>query len=629
MQLLQISADNSTRFPGGFTSNLKGKPLALPVRQTGGRAGAYTAEMVSAENFHQTFKGVKMDLPGGYNMMDVTSRLNVVANNTLRVAQAWGWDFTLWDHRIFQPSQHKWETTSRDIGNNVLNSSLIGLVKGDFLSELFIDGLVKSSYTSKPQAYSKDDDPWQRCQKIWHNTVKHPFRQAFGLSAHPLTTIGHLLPPKERHWLAIKPLDTNILRIKRFGDALSLKTTFDAIQEAILVSGQPSELLDNVRKAGTRQELKELYTSLRPEKTIEPQVMDVLASLFDEKTGELKKNAYELAPEVAADLAYYLALYKPCGGQGASEEGIKQLLKQLLATEPITHISDEGMLVIKPAKATAMSQANDWFKTINAHWKKDADQAVRLSTQIILGELVKLYEQEHQKAILAGNTTICKQTLAKRFALEVAPKLMSKTGNTFNGELAAVLEPAFQLSQRTALLNEYEAHRNTALLSQTITQALFTCFVLGNLLFFIVFNTLARLDVDFKGPHGETRLDFGEMKRSLTRWVKKQLGQEVEEPQAKVIQPKVSLDLSLGNTVSLREEQQVFNKLKPQAVGIPTEIAAAGIENPTRVASSALNAFNYTYLIQSMQSMASTNPVLPSQESLPINLLIAGGGVLQ
>ena len=626
MQLLQISADNSTGFSGGFTSNLKGKPLALPVPQTGGRAGAYTAEMVSAENFHQTFKGVKMDLPGGYNMMDVTSRLNVVANNTLRVAQAWGWDFTLWDHRIFQPSQHKWETTSRDIGNNVLNSSLIGLVKGDFLSELFIDGLVKSSYTSKPQAYSKDDDPWQRCQKIWHNTVRHPFRQAFGLSAHPLTTIGHLLPPKERHWLVIKPLDTNIKLIERFGDALSLKTTFKAIQEAILASEHPSQLLDNVRKAGTRQELKQLYTSLLPEKTIKPQVMDVLASLFDEKTGELKKNAYELAPEVAADLAYYLALYKPCGGQGASEEGIKQLLKQLLATEPITHISDEGMLVIKSAKATAMSQANDWFKTINAHWKKNADQAVRLSTQIILGELVKLYEQEHQKAVLAGNTTICKQTLAKRFALEVAPKLLSKTGNTFNGELAAVLEPAFQLSQRTALLNEYEAHRNTALLSQTITQALFTCFVLGNLLFFIVFNTLARLDVDFNCAHGETRLDFGEMKRSLTRWVKKQLGQEVEEPQAKVIQPKVSLDLSLGNTVSLREEQQVFNKLKPQAVGIPTEIAAAGNEKPSAEASVGFNVYNYTYL---KQSMALTNPEYPSQDRLPNNLLIAGGGLSQ
>jgi len=624
MQLLQISADNSTGFSSGFTSNLKGKPLALPVHQTRGRAGAYTAEMVNAENFHQAFKGVKMDLPGGYNMMDVTSRLNVVANNTLRVAQAWGWDFTLWDHRIFQPSQHKWETTSRDIGNNILNSSLIGLVKGDFLSELFIDGLVKSSYTSKPQAYSKDDDPGQRIQKIWHNTVRHPFRQAFGLSAHPLTTLGHVLPPQERHWLAIKPLDTNIKLIERFGDALSLRTTFDAIQEAILASGHPSELLDNVRKVGARQELKKLYVSLLPEKTIKPQVMDALASLFDEKTGELKKNAYELAPEVAADLAYYLALYKPCGGQGASEEGIKQLLKQLLATEPITHISGEGMLVIKPAKATAMSQANDWFKTINVHWKKDADQAVRLSTQVILGEFVKLYEQEHQKAILAGNTTICKQTLAKRFALEVAPKLLSKTGNTFNGELTTILEPAFQLSQRTALLNEYEAHRNTALLSQTITQALFTCFVLGNLLFFIVFNTLARLDVDFKGPHGETRLDFGEMKRSLTRWIKKQLGQEVEEPKARVIQPKVSLDLSLGNTVSFREEQQVFNKLKPQAVGgIPTEISASGIEKLPAEASVGLNAYNDTYL---KQSMALTNPDLPSQESLPISPLIAGGG---
>jgi hypothetical protein len=631
MQLLQLPADNSTGFSGGFTSNLKGRPLALPVNQTGVRAGAYTAEMVNAENFHQTFKGINLDLPNGYNIMDATSRLSVMANNLLRIAQAWGWDITIpvgdHEYRIFQPAQHKWETTARDLGNNALSNSLISLVKGEFLSNLLLDGLVKSSYTSQPQAYSKDDDPWQRIQKIWHNTVRHPFRQAFGLSADPLTTIGHVLPPKERHWLAIKPHDTNIYRIKRFGDALSLKTTFDAIQEAILVSGHPSELLDNVRKAGTRQELKKLYVSLQPSNTIKPQVMDVLASLFDEKTGELKKNAYELAPKVAADLDYYLTLYKPCGGQCASEEGIRQLLSQMLATEPITHISDEGVLALKPPKETAMSQAHDWFKTINAHWKKDADQAVRLSTQIILGEFVKLYEQEHQKAILAGNTTICKQTLAKRFALEVAPKLLSKTGNTYNGELAAVLEPAFQMSQRTALLNEYETHRNMALLSQTITQALFTCFVLGNLLFFIVFNTLARLDVDFKGPHGETRLDFGEMKRSLTRWIKKQLGQEVEEPKARVIQPKVSLDLSLGNTVSFREEQQVFNKLKPQAVGgIPTEIATVGIEKPLAEASVGLNAYNYTYL---KQSMVLTNPDLPSQDMLPINPLIAGGGVSQ
>ena len=156
--------------------------------------------------------------------------------------------------------------------------------------------------------------------------------------------------------------------------------------------------------------------------------------------------------------------------------------------------------------------------------------------------------------------SICKQTLAKRFALEVAPKLMSKTGNTYSGELAGILEPAFQLSQRTALLAEYEDHRNAALLSQTITQALFTCFVLGNLLFFIVFNTLARLDVDFKGPHGETRLDFGELKRLFKRWLKKQLGQEVEEPQARMVHPKVSLELSLGGNLALK--QQLFNRFE-------------------------------------------------------------------
>jgi paraquat-inducible protein B len=86
---------------------------------------------------------------------------------------------------------------------------------------------------------------------------------------------------------------------------------------------------------------------------------------------------------------------------------------------------------------------------------------------------------------------------------------------------------------------------------------------LGNLLLFIVFNTLARLDVDFKGPHGETRLDFGEMKRSFKRWLKKQLGQTVEEPEKVVLNPKVSLDLSLGNNLTLRREQQLLNTLNP------------------------------------------------------------------
>ena len=539
--------------------SLKGAIVPCPP-STAFRSGALTLDTIRAEKWHQMARGFNMELPGGYNMMDATSRLSVLANNVLRIAQAWGWDFEVGEHRFFQPSQHKWETTSRDLGNNALSNSLISLVKGDFLSNLVLNGLVKAAYTSKPEVYLKADSPWERTQKIWHNMVRHPVRQTFGLSADPLTTIGHVLPPKERHWLKMNPLDSNIKILERFGDALSLKTTFEAIQQAIEATDHPSHLLDNARKAGARRELKQLFVGLQPDKTIKPQVMNSIGSLFDEKTGALKEEAAEQALQVKADLQYFLALYQPCGGAGASDEGIAQLLQQLLETKAIRGFSEEGLLTVKSAKERAMAQANDWFKGINAHWKNDANQAVRLSTQVILEHLVELYKREHEKALQAGKNSICKQTLAKRFALEVAPKLMSKTGNTYSGELAGILEPAFQLSQRTALLAEYEDHRNAALLSQTITQALFTCFVLGNLLFFIVFNTLARLDVDFKGPHGETRLDFGELKRLFKRWLKKQLGQEVEEPQARMVHPKVSLELSLGGNLALK--QQLFNRFE-------------------------------------------------------------------
>jgi hypothetical protein len=561
MQLLLVSAENSNRLMTPLPPTAGVKVDLVPAKPIL-RCGAFTAAMVNAENLHQTFRGVKMELPGGYNIMDATSRLNVLANNALRVAQAWGWDVTIGEHRFFQPPQHKWETTSRDLGNNALSSSLISLVKGDFLSDLFIDGLVKSSRTSLPETYTKDDDPWQRTQKVWHNTVRHPFRQAFGLSAHPLCTIGHVLPKKERSWLDIKPLDTNILQLKRFGDTLSLKTTFEAVQQAILEAETTESLFDMVRKAGIRFELKQLYISLQPNKTIKPQVMDLLATLFDEKTGHLNNNAFEMAPSVEAMLQYYLELYQSCGGQGATEVGIKKILQQVLNASPMTVYGTDGLLKIVTPKQRAMAQAETWFTTLNKHWKREADQAVRLTTHTILEGVNKIYAEEQQKANFQLGNKVSRQVIAQRFAAEVAPKLLSKTGNNYSGELAAILEPALQLSKRTALLNEYETHRSTALLIQTVTQALFTCFVLGNLLLFIV-NTLARLDVDFKGPHGETRLDFGEMKRSFKRWLKKQLGQAVEEPEKVRLNPKVSLDLSLGNNLTLRKEQQLLNTLSP------------------------------------------------------------------
>jgi hypothetical protein len=563
MQLTPFYVENSTAIPPASVLKFKVKPVAyraIASPAVAFRSGAFTKQMAQAEQLHQFTNKVKIELPGGYSFKDFINRSNTAANNLLRITQAWGWDFELFGKRIYQATQHKWETTTRDLGNNILNASLISLVKGSFLSNLLIEGLMQSAYTSKPKAYVQGETLWQRTQKVWHNTVRHPFRQAFGLSAHPLTTIGHVLPENQRHWLATKPLDTNIELIKRFGESLSLQTTFKAIQEAILATDNPSLLLDEVRKSGTRKELKQLYMSLTPEKTIKPQVMAVLATLFDEKTGALKKEAPELALKVEADLAYHLALYRTCGGAGASQDGIKKMLRQVLTTHPITVVSNEGAVVVKPVKEIAMAQVDQWFQTINAHWKKDADQAVRSSTCVILDALADLYNDEQQKALQAGKAVICKQTLAKRFADEVAPSLMSKTENTLNGKLAAILEPAFQLSQRIALLDEYESHRSMGLLLQTITQALFTCFVLGNLLFFVVFNTLARLDVDFKGPNGEARLDFGEMKRCFKRWIKKQLGQEEAEPQVKLITPKVSLDLSLGYSTLLRKEQQALSQ---------------------------------------------------------------------
>ena len=576
MQRLLVPAESSTGLPPLSLRHSFGvKAEALPIVGLTPvavvlRSGAYTPAMVQSEKMYQAFKGVKTDLPNGYNMMDATSRLNVIANNLLRIAQAWGWDFTIGDHRFFQPSQHKWETLSRDFGNNALSNSLISMVKGEYLSNLVLDGLVKASYTSEPETYLKEDTFSQRSAKLWHNTVRHPVRKTFGLSAHPLTTIGHVLPPEERHWLVMKPLDTNILKLKNFGESLSLKTTFDAIQAVLLSIESPDQLMDILRKSGTRRELKQLMVDLEPEKTIEPQIMAALESLFDEKTGNLKKNAHELAKKTEADITYFLNLYKPCGGQGATESGIKQLLKQVLATEECPITSAEGLPATLSAKKRAMAQANHWFNDINTTWRTEANNAIRLSTQTILEAVGILYNQEVEKATARGETSISREALAKRFALEVAPKLMSKTGNTYSGELAAILDPAFQLSQRTALLEEYNTHRNRALLAQTITQAVFTCFVLGNLLFFVVFNTLARLDVDFTGPHGETRLDFGQMKRKLKRWIRKQLGQGEEDPQARIIHPKVTLDLSLGQNLTLRKEQQLLTQFKrpPQAITV-------------------------------------------------------------
>ena len=72
--------------------SLKGAipPCPAPVSF---RSGALAPEPTSAEYIHQMSRGFNMELPGGYNMMDATSRLSILANNVLRIAQAWGWDF--------------------------------------------------------------------------------------------------------------------------------------------------------------------------------------------------------------------------------------------------------------------------------------------------------------------------------------------------------------------------------------------------------------------------------------------------------------------------------------------------------------------------------------------------------
>jgi len=548
------------------------KPIQPFARKV--RSGLLSPDAVSAAQWYHRCRRLPTDLPDGYSIMDFGSRLNVIFNNLLRVTQAWGWDFTIGEHRIYQPSHHPWETTERDIGNNFLNDRLIKLVKGEFLSNVFLDGFMQPALLSQPRVLKHTDSFQERAGKLWHNWVRHPFQQGFGLSAHPSITVGHILPAKQSHWLKIKPMDTNIELLKEYGRQLSLQTTFENIQSlivnmpALLKDKQTSFSLvsDYIRK-GSRVELKKLMVALEPQPVLQPLVTDALKTLFD-KEGALAKDAHQQVPQIEAILNYHLALYQPSGGVEASAQAIKQFLNRIVALP----LPDKPVLGYAPAvpetqQAVAEKLTTDWLNNINKAWRKEADNAIRRTTAEIGHAVAQTYNELWQElnptlqpgAIANGSNPkpVPVELLAQRFATTVAPTLFSKQGNQGFGKLAPILEPAFQLSKRSALLNEYEDHRNKALLVQTITQALFTCFVLGNLLFFVVFNTFARLDADFKGPNGETRLDFGEMKRGINRWIQRQLGRDVSEPPNRSIKPQVSLEYSLGARVAQFQQKVI------------------------------------------------------------------------
>ena len=197
-----VSSDENISVPTN-TKLIVHKPVQPFVPQV--RSGLLSPDAVSAAQWYHRFRGLPTDLPGGYSLMDAGSRINVIANNVLRVVQAWGWDFTIGEHRIYQPSHHPWETTERDIGNNFLNDRLIKLVKGEFLSNAFLDGFMQPAVLSQPRVLKHTDSFQERAGKLWHNWVRHPFQQSFGLSAHPLLRWGIFYPLNKATGLKLNP----------------------------------------------------------------------------------------------------------------------------------------------------------------------------------------------------------------------------------------------------------------------------------------------------------------------------------------------------------------------------------------------------------------------------------------
>jgi hypothetical protein len=376
-----------------------------------------------------------------------------------------------------------------------------------------------------------------------------------------------------------------------------------------LLAGKSLPDFSDYLRKGTRVELKKLMVELEPQKSVKPLIVEALAPLFD-KQGALVKDAHQQIPQLESVLNYHLSLYQPCGGIEASAQGIKEFLQRLIEL-PNEATSESTMPGHLPDTQQELAQhlTNDWFSNINKTWRKEADSSIRRTSAEIGQAVLETYNQlwkEINPTLQPGDVNakpVSAKALAQRFASVTAPTLMSKQGNQSYGKLALILEPAFQLSKRSALLNEYEDHRNKALLAQTVIQALFTCFVLGNLLFFVVFNTFARLDADFQGPNGETRLDFGEMKRGINRWIQRQLGREVTEPTNRTIHPKVSLEYSFGSAAA-----QFQQKVMGASAAVAPQRSLAAVVN----VAPALQPSNYL-----KQTILNIMPFASAQEERP------------
>jgi|GEM_PF-4584879 len=172
--------------------------------------------------------------------------------------------------------------------------------------------------------------------------------------------------------------------------------------------------------------------------------------------------------------------------------------------------------IVSEFKGQTREQVSIYIDSIHEQYNHLANAPAQEVT-LRYGDAVELAVKKYQQAKSAGSSKKIGFYLSEEFGkgrhLEDVPGL----GKRLRGYLIDPLLDTWHLNTRMADKDQFEKNTSIIFGGQFVTQAAITSFVLGNVLFFVVYNTFARLDPDYRG---KGRLDL----QTLMQHVKARLG---------------------------------------------------------------------------------------------------------
>jgi hypothetical protein len=180
-----------------------------------------------------------------------------------------------------------------------------------------------------------------------------------------------------------------------------------------------------------------------------------------------------------------------------SDDYIAKVCKYIILKLPyVTQMGeDTGPKAVKKLKALAGKELDQWLEFTHEVYSDYAKEKMGHSVRAMQKNLsagISDYVLTREKEPNARLGYYVSQAFQKG-------RQFNPNTQTFEGEHFDEVNVIFQLNRRMDDLDQYTRNRNIKLATEIAFQTAVSAFILGNVLFFIVYNTFARLDPDYQG----------------------------------------------------------------------------------------------------------------------------------